>query len=161
VTRQSPFDLGPHRKLVFGRSRRRFRLAHSPTARNLSTYSGASTSISRVKYRVRDIPEAILLSLKAAMYHSQVFLIKVKHTIANSLIYILMSPSNLICLALFLNNCPRAVKKVSRACSPCPNRKSQEVVPTTPVLRSEASERSLRSEETSSEVRASSLARNR
>lgn len=58
------------------------------------------------------------LSLKAAMYHSQVFLMSVKQTIANSEMYMLMSPSNLICLALLRTRVPRPVKKVSRARSP-------------------------------------------
>jgi hypothetical protein len=113
------------------------------------------------KEEKENAPEAIRLSLNAAIYHSQVFLISVKHTIASSEMYIEMSPSNLICLARFLTNFPLAVKNVSLARSPCPSRRRNEAVRTTPDLRMAWSERSLRRAETRSEVRWSSLARKR
>lgn len=90
----------------------------------------------------RNSPDAMLLSLYAAMYHSQVFLMSVKVTIASSEINMLMSPSNLICLALLRTSVPRPSRKVSRARSPCPSRSSHAVVRTTPDLRIEWSERS-------------------
>ena len=107
-----------------------------------------------------DAPEAMRLSLNAAMYHSHVFLMSVKHTMASSEMYIEMSPSNLICLARLRTSLPRALRNVSRARSPCPRRRSHVVVRTTPDLRIAASDRSCRSAETSSAVRWSSLARN-
>lgn len=54
------------------------------------------TPLAPLRRTTTNAPEAIRLSLNAAMYHSQVFLIRVKHTIASSEMYMLMSPSNLI-----------------------------------------------------------------
>lgn len=108
----------------------------------------------------RDEPEAMRLSLNAAMYHSHVFLMSVKQTMASSEMYMLMSPSNLICRARLRTSWPLAVRNISRARSPCPRRRSHDVVRTTPDLRIALSDKSCRSAETSSAERWSSLARN-
>lgn len=106
-------------------------------------------------------PDAIVLSLKAAMYHSHVFLMRLNETMANSEMYMLMSPSNLICLVRFRTSAPRPVRNISRARSPCPKRSNHDVMLTTPVFRIAGSASSWRRAVTSSEVRRSSFERKR
>lgn len=84
------------------------------------TYQGRNVAVVSARLLISEAlrshsPDAIRLSLNAAMYQSQVFLMSVNVTIANSEMYIPTSPSNLICLARLRTSVPRPLKKVPRA----------------------------------------------